>query len=473
MSIEERAAVLAGGDQNQRANDERDRTPKRRHTLQPGSNELVTEDQAAIEFAKLHAEELRYCHDTGAWFEWKGIWRRNQTGLAFHWARELARGMAITEADKIRYVTSKAAFAASIEKFARSDPVFAVTADYWDRDPFLLGTPAGAVDLRTGKLGRSDPADGITKATSVAPSDIADCPLWIRFLNEATSGDAEVIRFLCQWCGYSLSGDVSEQALVFIHGPGGTGKSLFVKIMTHILSDYVATPTMAALTTAKGERHSTDIAMLKGSRMASTSETVQGRAWDEALIKRLTGGDAITARFMRQDNFTFTPTFKLLIVGNHAPRLHNADDAMHRRFNVVPFLHKPEQPDLQLENKLRDESPAILRWAIDGCLDWLENGLIRPASVTARTDKYFADQDIWAQWLEESCDVEPGNRWLIAPSGELFQSWSGYAKAAGMDAGSRIEFAERLEQQGFVADKGTGGRRVWRCVCLRRVQERV
>jgi putative DNA primase/helicase len=177
----------------------------------------------------------------------------------------------------------------------------------------------------------------------------------------ATGGDAEMSRFLQQWTGYCLTGDVTEQALVFVHGPGGTGKSVFVKVLTAVIGDYVATPTMEALTTAKGDRHSTEIAILHGSRLAATSETEHGRAWDEPRIKRLAAGDAITARFMRQDNFTFNPTFKLLIVGNHAPRLRNADDAMYRRFNVVPFVHKPERPDLQLEAKLKAEWPAILR----------------------------------------------------------------------------------------------------------------
>jgi putative DNA primase/helicase len=437
-----------------------------------GSNELVTEDQAAIDFARLHAGHLRFCHDSGIWYEWDGsIWRPNRTGIAFHWARELVRELGAREPDKVRYVTSKVSFSSAVERASRSDPALATTSEEWDRDPMLLGTPGGTVNLRTGALRPPNPTDYITKSVAVAPADTADCPLWQRFLNEAAGGDAELVRFLQQWCGYSLTGDVTEQALVFVHGPGGTGKSVFINVMTAIMDAYAATPTMEALTVSKGERHTTDIAMLRGARMATASETEHGRPWAESRIKQLTGADSVTARFMRQDNFTFKPIFKLLVVGNAKPRLRNADDAMYRRFNIVPFVHKPEHPDRHLEEKLKGEWPAILRWAIDGCLAWQNNGLARPAAVRTATGKYFADQDLWTQWLEEECDAEPGNRWKMAGSGELFQSWSAYAKAASVEAGTRVDFAEKLEAQGFEPDRGTGGRRIWRGICLRSMND--
>jgi putative DNA primase/helicase len=441
---------------------------QKKRDRRPASNDLVTEDQAAIEFARRYEGSLRFCHDAGAWYEWTGsIWKQNRTELAFQFARQLARDIATSESDRVRYVTSKTSFALGVERFARSDPAFAVTSEKWDADPMLLGTPSGTVDLITGRLSPSNSADGITKSIAVAPAEIADCPLWRRFLHEATNGDEEMVRFLQRWFGYSLTGDVREQSLVFVYGPGGNGKSVFINVLTGIMADYAATPTMDSLTVSKGERHSTDIAMLRGARIATASETEHGRPWAESRIKALTGGDAITARFMRQDNFTFKPTFKLLIVGNHMPRLRNVDDAMRRRFNIAPFVYKPERPDRQLEVKLKGEWPAILRWAIEGCLDWQKNGLIRPASIKAATGKYFADQDLWTQWLDEECDAEPGNRWKMAGSGELFQSWTSYAKAAGAEAGSRIEFAENLEKLGFAPDRASGGRRIWRGVCLR------
>ena len=177
---------------------------------------LVTEDEGAILFAERHRGQLRFCHDHGCWFEWDGsIWRRNGTSRAFHYARELARQMAEGQDRKTEATARKAAFAGSVERFARADPAFAVTSEMWDRDPMLLGTPGGIVDLRTGELRPARPEDGITKSTAVTPADTAECPLWLRFLDEATNGDAEMIRFLQLWAGYSLTGDTREHALVF------------------------------------------------------------------------------------------------------------------------------------------------------------------------------------------------------------------------------------------------------------------
>src|SRR4051812_21555627 len=213
------------------------------------SNDLVTEDNAALCFAQLYRDRLRYCCDTGAWFEWDGtVWSRNRTGRAFTWARELARELAAKEEDKVRYIASSTRFAAGVERFARSDEAFAVTAEAWDRDPLLLGTPGGTVDLRTGRLRASNPADGITKLTAVAPAEHADCPLWLKFLDEATGSDGELIQFLRQWCGYALTGLTSEHALVFVYGPGGNGKSVFLNVLTGILRAYAATAAMDTFT---------------------------------------------------------------------------------------------------------------------------------------------------------------------------------------------------------------------------------
>lgn len=210
----------------------RDRIEKRK-AASPSADDnrqLLTEDEAALQFTDRYTGALRYCHDHGAWFQWNGsIWRKNSTCIAFHWARELARRIAADESDKVKVIASKASFSASVERFARADPTFAVTSDLWDTDAFLLGTPAGTVDLRTGMLRAAEPANGITKATAVAPADETRCPRWLKFLSEATGGDAEMIRFTQQWCGYCLTGDTREHALVFVFGDGGNGKSVFVQ----------------------------------------------------------------------------------------------------------------------------------------------------------------------------------------------------------------------------------------------------
>lgn len=437
------------------SNQELDRLATRHPALPTNlgtANDIVTEDSAALRFAELYDGRLRFCHDTGAWFEWDGAaWRQNRTGLAYQWARELARRLCDGESAKARYIISKTSFAAGVERFARSDPTFAVTAEGWDVDPWLLGTPDGTVDLRTGRLRPAEPNEGITKLTAVAPAIRSECPLWLAFLAQATGDDAELIRFLRQWCGYALTGLTREHALVFVYGPGGNGKSVFLNVIGAILNAYATTAAMDTFTASKGDKHPTDMAMLRGARLVTASETEEDRAWAEARIKQLTGGDPVTARFMRQDFFTFTPSFKLTIVGNHQPMLRNVDDAARRRFNIVPFIRKPATPDRQLEEKLKAEWPGILQWMIAGCLDWQAHGLVRAESVTAATEAYFSEQDLLQQWLADKCDLRPDAAGWWETSAELFASWTVYARAAGDEPGTMKSFGPAMRRKGFAA----------------------
>jgi P4 family phage/plasmid primase-like protien len=373
----------------------------------------LTEDGIALAFAAQYGDRLRYCHDEGKWYLWDGaIWRREGTRRAFDWARAVCREMAKKGLEQSKTL-GKAVTAAAVERFAQADRAFAVTTETWDRDPMLLGTPGGTVNLDGGHLQDARRTDYITKAAAVTPiSDgefdpFLDCAIWLRYLEDTTGGDPGLIRFLQQWFGYCLTGRTSEHALLFIYGPGGNGKSVLINTLANILGDYATNAAMDILMASRFEKHSTDLAMLRGARMVMASETEEGRSWAEARIKAMTGGDRITARFMRQDNVQYTPQFKLTLVGNHKPVLHNVDDAMKRRFNIVSFERKPERPDPDLEAKLREEWPGILAWAIRGCVDWQANGLVRPGVVLQATAEYFAAQDTFQQWQEECSEARP------------------------------------------------------------------
>ena len=312
----------------------------------------------------------------------------------------------------------------------------------------MLGTPDGTVDLRTGELREPEPANGITRITAVSPAETVDCPRWLQFLDQ-TFGDAELIRFIQQWCGYCLTGDIREHALVFGFGNGGNGKGVWLNTVAGIMADYATTAAMETFTASKFDRHPTELAMLRGARMVTASETEEGRSWAESRIKQLTGGDPITARFMQKDFFTFRPNFKLTIIGNHKPLLRNVDEAARRRFNLIPFTRTPANVDKQLGEKLKREWPGILRWMIDGCLDWQASGLVRPESVIRATESYFEDQDLMGQWLAEACDAEPGNTFKWEVTATLFQSWTEFANDAGEKPGSRKTFGTELTRRGF------------------------
>ena len=423
------------------------------------AQEGITEDDIAATLASKFKDRLRYCHDTGAWYEWDGnLWRRDETQAAFHLCRQVCRDARQgIDNPKITAILGKASTSGAVERFARADRAFAVTAATWDQDHFLLGTPAGTVDLRTGRLRSSLITDFITKQTAVAPSENQDCPLWLQFLRDATRGDSAFIRFLQQWFGYCLTGDIREHALLFIFGPGGNGKSVLLNTVTAIMGDYAAVAAMDTFTASQNDRHPTDLAMLRGARLVCVSETEEGRAWAESRIKSLTGGDPISARFMRQDFFTYQPQFKITVIGNHKPVLRNVDEANRRRFNLGPFIHIPTNPDKELDRKLKAEYPAILRWMIDGCLDWQANGLTHPPVVTAATAAYFADQDTVRQWVEDCCDTTANPPHFSDTVKSLYASWKNYALDRGEDAGGSKTFNIRLQNLGFMPIKDTDG----------------
>jgi putative DNA primase/helicase len=415
----------------------------------------VTEDQAALIFAEKYAGQLAYCHTEGCWREWSGsVWAKCETPIAFTYARRLARWISSQSSSnglmKLRTVEAITTFGARDERLAKS-------ASAWNSDPWLLGTPAGTVSLTTGKVKVSDPEDYITRSTAVAASQTAHCPRWIDFLMEATDGDEELIRFLQQIAGYALTGSAREQSLFFIYGPGGNGKGIFVNTIAAILGSYATTAAMNTFTASKNERHSTDLAMLHGARLVTASETAQGQRWDQQKIAALTGEDTITARFMRKDYFSYKPEFTLIIVGNYKPALASVDEAMRRRFNIIPFERKPATPDRDLYAKLKPEWPGILRWMIEGCLDWQKEGLQRAQSVVARTEQYFYDEDTVHQWLNEHCEVDQGNPLLTVRSSDLFRSWVAFCKVNEEYAGNAKTFKSMMEKAGFGFKRMTSG----------------
>jgi putative DNA primase/helicase len=258
----------------------------------------------------------------------------------------------------------------AVESLARSDRRLAATVDQWDADPWLLNTPDGVVDLKTGILRPHRIEDYMTKITAIGPG--GNCPLFLAFLDRIMSGDHEVISYIQRVFGYGLTGEIIEHALFFWYGTGANGKSVLLSTVSGLLGDYHTAAPIETFTVSNSDRHPTDLAGLRGARLVSASETEEGRRWAEAKIKQLTGGDRIAARFMRQDFFTYQPAFKLIIAGNHKPSLRSVDEAIRRRFHLVPFaVTIPEhERDLELTKKLKAEWPGILAWIIQGCVEW-------------------------------------------------------------------------------------------------------
>lgn len=311
-----------------------------------------------------------------------------------------------------------------------------------------------AIDLETGIDHPPDPFDYHTKITAVAAApEGTPCPLWMAFLHTVTGGDAELIGFLKRFLGYCLTGLVTEHSLVFLFGAGGNGKSVFMATVTEILGDYAVVAPMEMFLASNVERHPTEIAKLRGARLVVAHETQRGRRWDESKIKTLTGGDRLTGRFMRGDFFDFKPTHKFLIAGNHKPRFRTVDEAIRRRFLLVPFtVCIPKQKrDPGLAEKLKPEWPAILRWMVDGCLEWRSVGLMVPQAVQKATDDYLADQDVFGQWMEECVETfEPAaDPNAFEPTRGLFISWKTWCEPRNLKPGTETAFADSLKERGY------------------------
>jgi putative DNA primase/helicase len=406
-----------------------------------------SEEALALEFAELYASQLRYVAKWKRWLRWSGVqWKVDDTLRVFNLVRRLCRKAAENAHPKISKRIASAKTVAAVEQLARSDRRLAANVDQWDADPWLLNTPMGVVDLRTGKIRAAKLEDYATKVTGVAANNSMPTPVWNAFLQRATGRDEELAGFLRRISGYSLTGITAEHALFFLYGTGANGKSTFLNALSGCWGDYHRTAPIETFTASKSERHPTELASLHGARLVTATETEEGRSWAEARIKSLTGGDRIAARFMRRDFFEFMPQFKLAIGGNYKPALRGVDEAMRRRFNLIPFTITvpPEERDKTLADRLKSEWPGILSWAINGCLEWQKVGLATPESVRLATAGYLESEDAVATWIEEECDVDP-SAWESTT--DLFASWNGYANRTGEQVGSLKRFRQRLENR--------------------------
>jgi putative DNA primase/helicase len=248
--------------------------------------------------------------------------------------------------------------------------------------------------------------------------------------------------------GYCLTGETFEHVLFFLYGLGANGKSVLTKAVEGILKDYGRPAPMEAFVASKYERHTTDIAGLQGARFVTAAETDKGRPWAEARIKLLTGGDRVTARKMRRDNVDFQPQFKLVITGNHRPRLSSHDEAICRRILCVPFdvTIPPHERDEKLPERLRAEWSGILSWMIDGCLEWQRGGLVPTSAVVSATEEYLEAEDSFGNWIAELTEPDP-NSFTRTP--DLYASWREFAETAREQVGSMKDFAEIAEGRGF------------------------
>ena len=426
-----------------------------------------SEDALALAFTRRYYRDWRYVAGWGRWLVWDGQrWRNEDTLAATDLIRSVCRQTAVRANNpKIAAKLANASTVGGVERLARTDRRHAATTAEWDADAWLLNTPGGVVDLRTGRRRAHDRFDRMTRITTATPG--GDCPTWRQFLAEVTGGDAEMQAYLQRMAGYTLTGSTQEHALFFLYGTGANGKSVFVNTLATLLGDYATNAPMDTFMETRTDRHPTDMAGLRGARFVAAIETEQGRRWAESKVKALTGGDKIAARFMRQDFFEFFPQFKLIVAGNHKPAIRNIDEAMKRRLHLIPFTITvpPDRRDKHLQHKLLAERDGILAWAVEGCLDWQRLGRLDPPQrVVDATEEYFEAEDALGRWLEERCERRPN---ATALTTELFGDWKQWAEAAGEFTGSQKRFADLLLTRGLDKWRNNMGLRGFRGIELK------
>jgi putative DNA primase/helicase len=396
------------------------------------------EDEIALAFGAQHADDHRYIAKTGHWMHWTGTrWQQEDTLAAFDVSRTLCRQAG----------DAKAKTVAAVVALARTDRRIAAVIEQWDPNPDLLNCGSTVVDLKTSEERPPRRDDYCTKQTMVAPAPPGTpCDLFNKFVDKITNKDDELIGFLQRYLGYCLTGHTREHVFVFCYGTGANGKSTFLKTIASILADYCVTSPIEMFLASKYDRHPTEQARLHKIRLTVAHETPKGRSWDESKIKNLTGGDKLTARYMRTNFFDFEPTHKLLLAGNNKPALREVDEAMRRRFLIVPFTARiPEKErDFELTEKLLAEAPQILRWMIDGCLQWRQSGLGIPDTVRMASDEYFDAQDTLQQWLDECVKDDP---MAFTPSRALFKSWERWCGERNTEAGAEKAFVDAMSKR--------------------------
>jgi putative DNA primase/helicase len=421
-------------------------------------------------FVAHHGEDVRYCYPWSTWLVWTGgRWESDEAGRAHRLAKEAVRGIyqeaaEAEDEDRRKALAKYAARSESADKIramlelARSE--LPVSPDELDADPLLLNTKSGTIDLRTGELREHRREDLITKLAPVEYDLEASAPTWARTLEHVLPA-SEVRAFFKKLCGYAISGVVSEHVLPVLYGTGANGKSTVLNALLSAVGDYGMQAAPDLLVAKKGA-HPTEVADLFGMRLVASIEVEDGRRLAEALVKSLTGGDKVRARRMRQDFWEFEPTHTAFLCTNHKPEIRGTDNAIWRRIRLIPFTETipPAEQDKKLPEKLRAELSGILRWMVEGCLEWQREGLQAPAEVRKATAGYRSEMDVIGAFLADECEVGDDYRASFKTVYERYAEWCA-------DGGEKSEKARKfnalLKQRGRFEGRrsGPGGSNEW------------
>ncbi|RFU00644.1 DNA primase [Staphylococcus haemolyticus] len=406
----------------------------------------------------LFGDNIRYNYTSKTWMYYDGKrWKHDDTGrmkiltdkVVDNMKNEklfIAEGIDEEDMEKYRYRHWKDSrnHNKKVNMMKECEHLLPVTNETFDNDFNLFNTQNGFINLKQGVINDHEKQNYFTKISNVEFTDKADCPKWEEFLNDIFLGNQELVRFVQRAVGYSLSGYTTEQVLFILYGNGRNGKSVFLDILNEIFGNYSTNIQPQAIMASKNQSDaSPEIAKLDGARLVTTTEPNEGERFDEGLLKQLTGGDRVSARKLYENEFEFTPQFKLWMATNHKPYVRGRDDGIWRRFVIIPFDKQIpiNEIDRELTNKLKRELPAIMKWCVDGFLEWQRIGLSEPAIIKEQRDEYRTEMDSISSFIEECCEID--YKYRVSAS-ELFNAYDNWAKRNNQHKMTNVKFATEV-----------------------------
>ncbi len=424
----------------------------------------------AERLVNLYGQDLRYCYPFKRWLVWDGKrWNGDNMGQLRKMCKDTIKQI-YQEALKLDDFEARKAlmeYALRCEnvkrqrdmaEFTQSEDGIPILPEHLDKDIYLINCLNGTVDLRTGKLSPHRRDDLITKLVPANYNSDAKCPVWLAHLNKIMAGNDNLIQFLQKAFGYSLTGDTSERIIFFQWGSGANGKSVTNDAIAMIMGDYAMRTPTETLLLKRNDGIPSDIARLKGARFVYASEVEQGKRLAESLIKDISGGDKISARFLHQEWFEFYPEFKLWLGTNHKPIIRGTDKAIWDRIRLIPFIVRiPENekiPKTELFEKFEGEKDGIFSWLVAGCLKWQKEGLGMPKEVKAAITEYRNEMDVLGDFVEDRCITGESIQVKVK---DIYNEYEGWAEANGEKPLSKKIFGIKLDEKGFDVYRGSRG----------------
>ena len=430
----------------------------------------------ARRFAQRHGRDVSYVRQWG-WVVWDGTRHRLDTrGEVQRLAKETV-GSIYGESSRLEDSRREAVAQHAIRSEAKSriqamidlawsEPGIVASPDDFDKDPWLFNCQNGTIELRTGTLREHRREDLITKLSPTHFEEHVGGEVFMRFLDRIMEGKPQVANYLRRLIGYSLTGLTVEQILLILYGQGSNGKTTLLEVIGEMMGDYAQHTPASTFMVQRGERIPNDIARLQGARLVVATETEEAKRLSESLVKSLTGGDSVAARFLHKEFFEFKPQFTPFLATNHRPTIKGVDHAIWRRLKLIPFTITipDDEQDKELPEKLRQEMPAILSWAVMGCLEWQRDGLKEPKEVSVSTDTYRSEMDVLGEFFEECCAID---KTAEALARDIFQAYKEWCLHCGEKVFSQRWLGLRLSERGFGRKSASGGFSKWTGIGLK------